>query len=99
MSYSGMQEAIDCQEDLTTAEWAVLVVLARHVNTKTGACFPSQSTIARKSRLSRQHVNICIKSLVNKGLVRVRPLPHRKRQYDLLFSKVVPFVPRQQVVI
>lgn len=51
------------------AEFAVLVVLADHANHTTGICWPSLSSIADESRVSRRYVPKVIRSLCSKGLV------------------------------
>ncbi len=60
---------------LTPYEGWLYVIIARHVNQKTGVAFPSLTTLANESRMSRMQVTRCLKSLQEKGLLEVMPRP------------------------
>lgn len=60
---------------LTPYEGWLYVIIARHVNQKTGVAFPSLTTLANEGRMSRMQVTRCLKSLQEKGLLEVTPQP------------------------
>jgi len=72
VSFDLIKAVLAATVPLTKGELSVLVVLASHVNHKTGACFPSQRTILRESRFkSRRGVQKILERLVARRLVTV----------------------------
>ena len=67
MSWIAMREV--WKLDLPPTEKFVLLAIADFSNDKTGIAWPSQSTIALKTCLSRQTVNKAIKRLCAKGVL------------------------------
>lgn len=55
--------------DLPSSEKFTLLVMADFANDEGKSVYPSQETIAYKTSLSRQTVNVCVASLVNKKLI------------------------------
>jgi hypothetical protein len=55
--------------DLPSSEKFTLLVMADFANDEGKSVYPSQETIAYKTSLSRQTVNVCVASLVNKELI------------------------------
>jgi hypothetical protein len=56
---------------LTPYEGWLYVIIARHVNQKTGVAFPSLVTLAREGCMSRSQVLRCLKTLSQKGLLEI----------------------------
>ncbi|HDR8448219.1 TPA: helix-turn-helix domain-containing protein [Bacillus cereus] len=61
-------EVVD-DERLTHKEMAVYIMLCRHVNKETGACFPSLSTIGKKVGMSKNTVIKSLNILIEMGYV------------------------------
>lgn len=63
-------------EGLTIYEQMAFMVIRSFMNRKTGSAFPSYTTIAKYSRMSRRKVIDVVKSLVEKGLIEkeIRPI-------------------------
>lgn len=57
------------RDDLDVFEKMVYIVLARHVNSSTGTCFPSYPTIAAKAGISERKAISTVKSLIKKSLL------------------------------
>lgn len=78
--------------DLGAADLAVLFVLCAHAD-RHGLCWPSQSTIAAKSKLDRSTVNRILAKLVNLALIakgrhpnpRIRTCTYRLAGHEALF--------------
>lgn len=78
--------------DLGAADLAVLFVLCAHAD-RHGLCWPSQSTIAVKSKLDRSTVNRILAKLVDLGLIakgrhpnpRIRTCTYRLAGHEALF--------------
>lgn len=58
-------------EGLTLAERHLLVVLSHHSDNKTGECWPSVGLLAKKAKLSRRHVQRCLRRFQELGLMTV----------------------------
>ena len=71
MSIRMISAAIDL--DLPPSDKLILILLANNANDETGDCFPSQSYLAKRSGLSRGHVNRIIKGLEVVRLVDIIP--------------------------
>jgi len=71
MSIRAISAAIEM--DLQPSDKLILILLANNANDETGDCFPSQSYLAKRSGLSRGHVNKIIKRLEAGNLVDVIP--------------------------
>jgi DNA-binding MarR family transcriptional regulator len=78
MCFKTTQAAIDCQAELHQTERLVLIILARHLNSKTGECYPQQTTVARRAGINREQVNRIIKNLQTKGLIEKIRIPGRR---------------------
>ncbi|WP_280570142.1 helix-turn-helix domain-containing protein [Chromohalobacter sp. 296-RDG] len=70
MSYRALEWAMEVT--LAPATKMILVVLAWHADDD-GICWPSVSTIARKSGSSTRTVRRAIKTMVNQGVMEIRP--------------------------
>lgn len=70
MSYRALEWAMEVT--LAPATKMILVVLAWHADDD-GVCWPSVSTIARKSGSSTRTVRRAIKTMVNQGVMEIRP--------------------------
>lgn len=75
--------------DLTPHELAVYVVIARHVNNKSGVSFPGYKLIAKEAHVSERHVPRCLSALETKGLLSIVRSKNAKgekqaNQYTLL---------------
>jgi hypothetical protein len=68
---------MDGIDDLTAAEFWVLLLLGHFTNHKTGQCNPSQSTLAAKARISRRSTIDALNGLEAKGYI-VRQKAYRK---------------------
>ncbi|MHC4647199.1 MAG: helix-turn-helix domain-containing protein [Planctomycetota bacterium] len=68
-------EAFD-NYDLNPYEGWLYIAIVRHINQKTGVAFPSLSTLAAKTKMSKQSVVKYLETLETKGLIKV------DRQYD-----------------
>lgn len=66
------------QQDVSATETLVLLALADHAD-DTGFCWPGQSGLASKTKMSRPAVNGILKRLVEKGKVEVI---HRQDEYN-----------------
>ena len=71
MSIRMISAAIDL--DLQPSDKLILILLANNSNDETGDCFPSQTYLAKRSGLSRGHVNRIIKRLEAGNLVDIIP--------------------------
>lgn len=69
---------------LTPYEGWLYVIIARHVNQKTGVAFPSLTTLSNEGRMSRMQVTRCLKSLQEKGLLEVTPQPITGKRFSTL---------------
>ncbi len=88
MSYQASDWAMAQRVDNPSAK-LVLLVLAHHLNTKTGRCFPSIATIARETGLSDRGIRNAIARLVQQGLVELRGSTTR-RHYHLNVAAPAP---------
>jgi len=86
--------------DLTPYEGWLYVIIARHVNQKTGVAFPSLTTLAREGNMSRMHVTRCLKALQTKGLLEIKRHTVRgKRSHAVNHYRLLdPPVPDAEVV-
>ena len=86
-------EMIDSHiENMTALGFVVYSVLMRHADAGS-QCFPSYSTLERKSALSRPTIAKCIEHLVTKGYIRKLEIGHSKGHattYQLLDLSLVP---------
>ena len=57
---------------LSVYEFAVMCYLCKCRNSVTGKCFPSYNRIAKECNMSRSTVIRAVKSLKEKGIIRVR---------------------------
>lgn len=57
------------KSDLTSSEKLVGVIIHSYANPHGGGAFPSQETISGDASLSRQHVNKCISTLIERGFL------------------------------
>lgn len=71
MSVQAISWALE-QDTLPSIHKFVLVILCNYANMD-GECYPSQSTVARKCSISRQHVNTIIGELEEGGYLRIFP--------------------------
>ena len=73
MSSSSMLHALGTILDLNApyAYRQVLIVLLRHIDPKTGTCFPSEQTIATKARCEVSVVQKTLKELENDGIISI----------------------------
>lgn len=84
-----MQWAIDAGKaaDLGAAHRIVLMVLAHHHHDRTGACFPTISTVAEAAGLRERRTQAILRSLEAMGLITIAKRTERGRQrsnqYDL----------------
>lgn len=69
MSHEAVNWAI-LQTGLKPAPRIVLIILARHHNHQTGQLNPRQSTLAKECEMSRSSLNVHLKELEARGLVR-----------------------------
>ncbi len=81
MSYRASDWAMAQPLDNPAAK-LVLLILAHHMNHKTGRCFPSVATMARESGLSDRGVRLAVARLAKLGLVELRGSTTR-RHYRL----------------
>lgn len=77
MNMSALRYAIEYATDVKGAEYTVLLALAFMANKHSAEAWPRITTLARKAHLSRYYTRVCLKRLIEKGLVRERP-PRRK---------------------
>ena len=70
-------------QEIPSASKFLLVALADYANPKTGLCFPSQETLAKKCNMSKRSVVSHIKFLKEKGLIEIRQLANRVNHYVL----------------
>ena len=86
-------EMIDSHiENMGVLGFVVYSVLMRHANASS-QCFPSYSTLVKKSSLSRPTIAKCIEHLVTKGYIRKLEIGHSKGHattYQLLDLSLVP---------
>jgi len=86
-------EMIDSHiENMTALGFVVYSVLMRHADAGS-QCFPSYSTLERKSSLSRPTIAKCIEHLVKMGYIRKLEIGHSKGHattYQLLDLSLVP---------
>jgi hypothetical protein len=86
-------EMIDSHiENMGALGFVVYSVLMRHANASS-QCFPSYSTLVKKSSLSRPTIAKCIEHLVTKGYIRKLEIGHSKGHattYQLLDLSLVP---------
>lgn len=89
MSIQAITWATDalCAHDLTATQRLVLLCLATHHHSKTGACFPCIETIALYAGVSPRRVQMAMRDLEACGLVkrrkRVTSQGQSSNQYDL----------------
>jgi len=72
-------------------ETRVAVLLADYCNLKTGRCFPSQQTLAKRLSLSSRHINTLIQSLKQKGYIKLIKRGNNKsgsNQYQINFALI-----------
>lgn len=69
MSVEMLNLAFADQTKMTAAERLALLSLAYHHNSLNGACYPSQSTIAKDTGLSRRGVQLALDGLSRKGII------------------------------
>ena len=80
----------------TATEQQVLALLAHFADDRTGQCFPSIETLARRSHLHRATVIRCLDSLKQKGLLKWLPGGRKKKGrvlsnlYKLTLPKPAP---------
>ncbi|WP_197494464.1 MULTISPECIES: helix-turn-helix domain-containing protein [unclassified Gordonia (in: high G+C Gram-positive bacteria)] len=74
---------------LTQNELTVYIALLRHRDHHSGRCWPSHSTVAKEARVAKSTAKLAIKSLVEKGVVRVVfSEPRKPNVYEVcLFSR------------
>lgn len=85
--FSAVSSAALDDDRLSGADILVLAALGYHTD-KGGWCFPSQATIARRARLSRQAVNDCMKRLVKLGYVE-RYIPESGNLREIRYRTVL----------
>lgn len=69
MSVDMLKLAFANQTKMTAAERLALLSLAYHHNSLNGACYPSQSTIAKDTGLSRRGVQLALDGLSKKRII------------------------------
>jgi len=78
---------------VTSVEKFVIMALNEHADADGGNCFPSTTTLAEETILSRQTVSKALKSLEAKGLIKVTPRFRNNAQvsnnYKLMYSKML----------
>lgn len=57
-------------EYLSNVEWRVYTSLCRYANSTTGQCFPSYSTIQKKTHVARHAIKSSVDKLVSLGLIK-----------------------------
>lgn len=88
MSYELQNWALFEVEEISPSERLVLTYICAYAN-KNGSCYPSQSTISKKSGLSRATVNSAIKNLENKGLLASSGQTGSSKTYQIKVSQPV----------
>lgn len=66
-------------QDTKPSEMLVLLVLADHANEDGGLSYPSVRTLVRKTRLGERTVQAALKSLCDKGIIRVQMVANGPR--------------------
>jgi biotin operon repressor len=66
-----IDNAVVTNFDLTPYEGWLYVVIVSHINRASGVAFPSLTTLAKETRMSRRKIIMCIQSLETKGLLSV----------------------------
>ena len=69
MAYKDVELAIACK--LPAMQKIVLIILASHKNSKTGACHPSMSTIAEEAGMTERSVRTQISELKESGFIEI----------------------------
>lgn len=86
-------------DGMTDSEWRVFCVICRHAKDETGDdCFPSTALLAQKSRLHKSTVPQQIQGLEEKGWIRTKQEPGKKRFFFVNMKRVLncPFVGGQE---
>lgn len=81
-----LQKHIWAREDLDHYEKAVCLCLIWHRNSATGLCYPSITTIAQETSISRRKVISTLQSLRDKQVVDYQGQPNKKNSYDLVHT-------------
>jgi predicted transcriptional regulator len=84
-------EWLDCaafDRDLKPVDFKVAFVVMQYVNEKTGECYPSEKTIARKCGLSERHVRRALKRLCATGWLKRQRRPNTSSIYAPLNDNV-----------
>jgi hypothetical protein len=74
-----LQKYLRESPDLTSIEKLVALVLSTYRNSQNGDCFPNQIRLAVDCGLTRQHVNLVVKSLKKKNVVSIN---REKRKFS-----------------
>lgn len=78
-------EWLDCAAfKLKPVDFKVAFVVMQYVNEKTGECYPSEKTIARKCGLSERHVRRALKRLCTTGWLERTRRPNTSSIYTPL---------------
>jgi hypothetical protein len=101
VSIVAMMAVINAGASLSQAEAFVLVVLASYADEHGGKCWPSQPTIAQKTRASRRGVQKVLRRLERRGLVSVveRASQHKTTRYRLNLPALTREEPRSPLDI
>lgn len=90
MSFKAVDAVRDATVPLTSTEVLVLLVLATYADEHGGSCWPAQSTIASKTRLSERYVREVLKRLASASLLTVveSPTGTRSARYQIHLKKL-----------
>lgn len=70
-------------QEITPSEKLLCFALLRFRNNSTGLCYPSHSTLAEWTGLSRSGIQKALRSLREKGLLSSHETPGRSNKYEL----------------
>ena len=80
-------EWLDCAAfKLKPVDFKVAFVVMQYVNEKTGDCYPSVDTIARKCGMSERHVTRALKRLCDSGWLERTRRPNNSNVYAPLYN-------------
>lgn len=97
MSIRYVATVLDCLPVLSATDTLVLIALADYASDETRECWPSVATIARRARIDRRTVQRRLRSLEERGYIRIAIGGHQYGEntasaYRLLFDHAGEFI-------
>lgn len=95
-----MLDALLLDDSVKPADFKVAYALIQHMNSLTGACFPSIETLAAETNLTERYVQQCISNLRAVGwLSSTRSNRQLSNSYEFNFCFAEAILPRRRAIV